>query len=679
MGCSNSKEEATIPVETRRVPDAKPATPQPSPPPTGQRAFGGTPTLAPRTPVQPPPHPEPSSPLAQRSTSASFVAFVVSDFYAELPNELSVKQGEFVLVEPVAGLPEGWCMVSLSQPGQPKRAGLVPWQFLVSSAHANQAVVPAPARERVMLEFKISRGRNGALGLDLDEENQVRRIAEGSTANGQLEVGDLVLAVDGKSLEDGMSILDVLDPSRDTYTFSVYRRELDPSVKDAYSAGIMDTMRLQEVGESSTIKYYSAPGRQVDASGSGKLGVRSSADSAESVRSSERSIAPDGLPANFVSPTHQVQQGARMTRYERVVKVRRTGTRLGIDINERNVIVKLIPGSFAHSDGLLREGDVVMAVDGEPLEGRWLAQVIRPGADTYLFTVVSEDWKVGTLQEQQGTGPNQLPDSAQLRDIYSLKSWSLSDVKDAISSGDASKAGELSAGAAAVRAPTALREVPEESTATFGTPGKSSTGEATPGRGEATDYRSPPKLPPQMSTMRMEDMLRVAMEAAAENPQHSKQFEEVLSRYKQHPGILRREAEARARERARLETFRPAYEGQRARIPETVTLQMSTIDEFVDAGCSWDLAEELVKFPILKVLRATRGQLEALPIFQTVQLNLDRRMSEEAARAVIYALPERFENDKWQVSSPTATSCALSSAPMHLACSRRSRFACGVG
>lgn len=127
-----------------------------------------------------------------------------------------------------------------------------------------------------------------------------------------------------------------------------------------------------------------------------------------------------------------------------------------------------------------------------------------------------------------------------------------------------------------------------------------------------------------MSTMRMEDMLRVAMEAAAENPQHSKQFEEVLSRYKQHPGILRREAEARARERARLETFRPAYEGQRARIPETVTLQMSTIDEFVDAGCSWDLAEELVKFPILKVLRATRGQLEALPIFQTVSALLLR-------------------------------------------------------
>jgi len=40
-----------------------------------------------------------------------------------------------------------------------------------------------------------------------------------------------------------------------------------------------------------------------------------------------------------------------------------------------------------------------------------------------MLTVVSEDWKVGTLQEQAGTGPSQLPDAAQLRDIYSLKSW----------------------------------------------------------------------------------------------------------------------------------------------------------------------------------------------------------------------------------------------------------------
>jgi len=56
------------------------------------------------------------------------------------------------------------------------------------------------------------------------------------------------------------------------------------------------------------------------------------------------------------------------------VLVRRTGSRLGIDINERNVIVKLIPGTHAAREKQLREGDVVVAVDGEALNGRWLAQ-----------------------------------------------------------------------------------------------------------------------------------------------------------------------------------------------------------------------------------------------------------------------------------------------------------------
>jgi predicted Ser/Thr protein kinase len=122
-----------------------------------------------------------------------------------------------------------------------------------------------------------------------------------------------------------------------------------------------------------------------------------------SARDSELSNTVDGgQPANSMSPAQQVQQGARL---ERVVTVRRTGTRLGIDINELNMIVKLDPGSHAQTDSNLREGDEVIAVDGEQLEGRRLADVIRPGAAAYLFTVLSEDSGAGTLQKKQGTWP----------------------------------------------------------------------------------------------------------------------------------------------------------------------------------------------------------------------------------------------------------------------------------
>eukprot|EP00962_Isochrysis_galbana_P019733 scaffold5748_cov124-Isochrysis_galbana.AAC.1 len=621
MGCGSSTEAAApAPAETaRRVPDAKPPTPQPQSNSNSQRTNASSAVVSEAQPSLPPSlTPSPRSPRSLRTVTGPFIAYVVSDFAAVTSNELSVNRGDFVTVEPVEGLPEGWCMASIAEPGKQKRAGLVPWQYLVSSAHAEEAAVNPRGREpeRVMLEFKISRGKTGALGLDLDEENQVRRIAEGSSAKGQLEVGDLVLAVDGKSLEGDLSILDVLDASLSVYTFSVLRRELNGIDKDAYSAGIMDTVRLQAQSDSkSSTKYYSAPGRDPGQGGKGSAASVEEEESS-SARDSERSNTVDGgLPANFFSPAQQVQQGARMTRLERVVKVRRTGARLGIDINERNVIVKLIPGSHALTDGNLREGDVVIAVDGEQLEGRWLAQVIRPGADTYLFTVVSEDWKIGTLQEQQGTGPNQLPDTAALRDIYSLKSWSLTDVAAAISSGDGSKAA-ATGGAAAVRAPSALREVPEETSASFASPAArvGSRTSSPPG----TSYRMAPCLPNNMSTMRIEDMLRGAMEAAAENPQHARQFEEVLSRYKQHPGILRREEEARARDRARRETFKPAYWAQRRRIPERVHLRMNSIDELVDAGCAWDLAEEIMRFPILKFLRATHEAMEALPIFETV-------------------------------------------------------------
>ena len=56
--------------------------------------------------------------------------------------------------------------------------------------------------------------------------------------------------------------------------------------------------------------------------------------------------------------------------------VRRGAKGLGIDVNERNTIVRILPGSLAQEDGGLRVGDLVVAVDGVELGRKFLKQVL---------------------------------------------------------------------------------------------------------------------------------------------------------------------------------------------------------------------------------------------------------------------------------------------------------------
>ena len=73
----------------------------------------------------------------------------------------------------------------------------------------------------------------------------------------------------------------------------------------------------------------------------------------------------------------------------------------GIDVDDQNMIVRLVPGSAAHADGALRVGDVVEAVNGRKLRGRYLKQLLAkcpPGACT--FTVASEEWEESEGSEE---------------------------------------------------------------------------------------------------------------------------------------------------------------------------------------------------------------------------------------------------------------------------------------
>uniref|UniRef100_A0A7S4BAD0 non-specific serine/threonine protein kinase n=1 Tax=Chrysotila carterae TaxID=13221 RepID=A0A7S4BAD0_CHRCT len=825
--------------------------------------------------------------LAEEQLS-SFRAFVLADFEAEEGSyELTVFKGDFVTVEVDSDEPppEGWCVCSHTDAEGETRYGLVPWYFLVSAAHAEMqaafadpgagpeaaAPVPKPADDNAesddeglrvdetprankaqveFIDIMVMRNEAGALGIDIDERNLVRRVADSARPeNHKLRVGDVIIAVNGHPLS-GKRLLEVMEAGQPGYVLRVERRQLGKQELDSLSEGIMTTMRLQAVaagfGEQDSARHYvSLPGRQVTTGG------RVHALRAQQRTSAKSMPVTPSLGETQEKMAHNVEDGAHLKQVKHTIKVNRKGDRLGIDINENNMIVRILPDTPASDDGLLKQNDVVIAVNGVALNGRWIAHALPPDKPSYDFTVVREEW---TTPKGKAADANK----ADAADIYSLKSWALADMHKAVRAGAANDDAASSVGkpddddeeeeedheednadgAGAVfpvsggtvpawvfaqykemaatpvndldnpqlarpRAPPGSRpktslkpkgnvwatpegEDDEESSAKTASSKPSSTATSTnasaasasatknsahkdqqaaiaaqaaaavaarpkrapapsyyaagttsssavpakpkssssgvdlvergpgadayygsggggggnrsaavaalasrsnaveaPAAAKATatpagtnsaqasskpaaegviqteltakpadlmggaKYRKPPKPPEYVSTMRMEDMLRIAMEAAADDEKKANEFDSVLSKYKQHPGVLRREREAKEARKERHEKMnKPAYERQRARIPSGVTLGLTSLDDLVDAGCDWDLAEEIVRFPMLKWLRASADDIEKLPIVATLAYSLDRRMTEEQARACCYALPARFTIDR---------------------------------
>ena len=61
---------------------------------------------------------------------------------------------------------------------------------------------------------------------------------------------------------------------------------------------------------------------------------------------------------------------------------------LGLDLDERNVIRRVLPGSMAEEQGILAVGDVVLEVDGTLLtRGLLVSRVMAPGRPGYCFKV----------------------------------------------------------------------------------------------------------------------------------------------------------------------------------------------------------------------------------------------------------------------------------------------------
>jgi predicted Ser/Thr protein kinase len=137
----------------------------------------------------------------------------------------------------------------------------------------------------------------------------------------------------------------------------------------------------------------------------------------------------------------------------RTVAVRRTPRGFGIDVSEKNVLVRVVPGSAAAEDGYLQVGDVVLSVDGEPLNGRWLPHVLSamPRRPVHQFVVLAEDamsadaeavrrsfarkkalsrsGRSSGLRSSSSPREYDILSTMDLSNIYALKSWNMEDNK----------------------------------------------------------------------------------------------------------------------------------------------------------------------------------------------------------------------------------------------------------
>lgn len=60
---------------------------------------------------------------------------------------------------------------------------------------------------------------------------------------------------------------------------------------------------------------------------------------------------------------------------------------LGLELDGTNTIIALAPGGAAHKQGILREGDMIISVDGAPLRCRLLQDVMDLRKSMYQFDV----------------------------------------------------------------------------------------------------------------------------------------------------------------------------------------------------------------------------------------------------------------------------------------------------
>ena len=60
---------------------------------------------------------------------------------------------------------------------------------------------------------------------------------------------------------------------------------------------------------------------------------------------------------------------------------------LGLELDATNTVINVVKGAAADVQGYFRVGDTIASVDGIPLRGRLLQEVMEPGKSSYSFDV----------------------------------------------------------------------------------------------------------------------------------------------------------------------------------------------------------------------------------------------------------------------------------------------------
>jgi len=156
-----------------------------------------------------------------------------------------------------------------------------------------------------------------------------------------------------------------------------------------------------------------------------KKGAKTAADAKSSIKERSAKDILDGIGVDSDKPAPKVKRSMSFDRFSRGVKsafgsdkssdaaadaavapknskqllfilLQRGPTGLGLELDATNTVVNLVPGGAADTQGYFREGDTIASVDGIPLRGRLLQDVMDRSKQSYSFDV----WRLTPVEPE---------------------------------------------------------------------------------------------------------------------------------------------------------------------------------------------------------------------------------------------------------------------------------------